>query len=346
MTSHPDKSLDRLAALGLPGAVMGELEQIIIASHPAGDGRGVQALTSPPLAAETGTFVPVDSTLLKSGGLFLAMLDDSPDLLRLMCAEDNVIVDIRGFDWVGFDDDDAGVACCLASAPEPGVVMTTRGSYLIDWPARRIRSVTWPLATTVAEKVTSPIREWVSECEDTWLRQQILTRLATGGMWAEIVSTGMFARLEQWSKTRVREIVAKQLSGHADPQVARPWRWVRSLPHDQLDAVEGLALAEIDLLQRTMDESLRMVEPGDSDWLEDLREICHRRDDVECVWRLLSEVKAAHRVKSLLTNVDATGDAFVAGISGLVILDDERLTRVAQGQPSAWWARMAVRPAQ
>ena len=342
MTIQRDATEERLAALGMPGAQVGETERISVAPHPAGEGRSMLAVTDPAEAAEAGTFVPVDSPMLESGGVFLAMLDDWPDVLRVMCAQDNVIVDLRGFPWVAFDQDDAGVACCLATAPEPGVVITSRGTYLLDWRDRRIQAVSWPVTTAAVENVTSPVGEWARESIDGWLSEEIRVRLDHGGTWSAVVATGMFARLERLSEGRAREIVTNQLAGALDDRAARPWRWVRSLSLRQLEAIESLTLAETDILHRFMDDALRAVALDDPNWCEDIREICHRRDDVECAWRLLSEVGTGRRIRSLVAQLDATGDAFFAGLRGKLALEDERLKRVAREQPDAWWARVAV----
>jgi len=337
--------IERLTELGMPGAALLEpAEPIMVAPHPAGEGRAARAPEDPSSAIARGTFVPVASAALEAGGVLLAMLDEWPEVLRFTCFQGSAIVDLRGFPWVAFDTEDPGIACCLASDPKGSLVITTGEAYFVDWPGRVIERVSWPLVLNAPPDLSVGVAlEWARDSADDWLHDEIHSRLDGGGTWEIAVTAGMFARLQRLTPARAREIASAQLRGEVDEAAARPWRWVRRLSAMELTALEGLSLAEIDILHRSLADLRRTLAAEDPIWRDDVRELCHRRDDVECVWRLLNEAGAGRRVRMLLASLDIAADALVAGLRGECQLDDERLRRVGAEQPDAWWGRMASR---
>ena len=68
--------------------------------------------------------------------------------------------------------------------------------------------------------------------------------------------------------------------------------------------------------------------------------VCHGRDDLECLSLVLAEGAAGQRLAVAIAALDDDGQILMRQWPEGLVLDDERLERVAAGEPSAWWARV------
>lgn len=174
--------------------------------------------------------------------------------------------------------------------------------------------------------------------DDPWLREAMAKRAAES-TWGRVVAAGMFLRFgaDRLSRDEVRQATEAILRGESPSVFQQALAWLESLGTEELDTIEDLASGEVLALHD-------WVTTFDCDFseqaLEDLRELCHRRDDVEAV-RLMLKRRGRDGLDHLLADLDR--DAFVVTVAlppGL--LRDERLERVAVTDWQAWWVRAVL----
>jgi hypothetical protein len=188
-----------------------------------------------------------------------------------------------------------------------------------------------------------PMRHWLGELEDQWLRTQIEERLKLGTNWDIAVAVGLYARLRQHTGQRAKLIVQSLLSGEIDPIEDRPWQWSRKLSEPQSRQLQRLLTVNLSQLSEQMEYIEQSPAYDDPNWRESCKEILYGRDDIESVRILLCERKENDAIDSGIATFDANGEAFLAGLPHIAEwLDDERFIRVLSVTPTCWWARGAT----
>ena len=191
-------------------------------------------------------------------------------------------------------------------------------------------------------EVDAPVEEWLRDCSDQWLAAQVRERLAVADPWEHIVAAGLYARLLETSPERRAGDAESVLAGSAPAEIMRPLMWAHNLEREQIDTLRRLARAEIELISQDIEA---LAEHGDlfkSVWRDSLLDLCHRRDDVECVWRLLPGDDDTLAVD--LAELDEQGERFIIASPVRIEIPDERLWRVRLSDPEAWWTWIAIQP--
>lgn len=122
-----------------------------------------------------------------------------------------------------------------------------------------------------------------------------------------------------------------------DPLLAGPRRWVRSLSRDQSTTMEDLSLAEVEAVHQDIEAISTDVDDDMPGWTEEWRDVCHRRDDLECVLVLLDEIDRAQELRRSLTILDKEGNLLRLSVPANSLSEDERARRAALKNPGAWW---------
>ncbi len=182
-----------------------------------------------------------------------------------------------------------------------------------------------------------PVEEWIVNTQDTWMQAQMARAQGTDA-WTRTSLAGQLARL---CEPETRDVAALIASGRLQDLVSEaelaPRRWARALDPLAKRALEQQAVRRAEALGDDLADlfdtlSADMTEASAS-WVR----LCHRRDDIESVHVLLREAGAADALDAALETADRTGRAIRINLDASISASDERLRRVALGDPAAWW---------
>lgn len=198
---------------------------------------------------------------------------------------------------------------------------------------------------------TCPATAWLTDQDPDWLRDAIRSRAARRGMFSASVAAGMWMRLHEPSQRDRMASLDALLGGSVDPGCGRPLAWFEALdPGHRAAALSG-ALSHVGALNEhlvMLRTAMNLDEPA---WLDRLRSVLHIRDDLEGIRSLLLHTGDVEQLDEQLAAFDEAGRRFLRSLPRPVALWDARLRRVAQVDPSAWWAdparqrqREAARP--
>ena len=105
---------------------------------------------------------------------------------------------------------------------------------------------------------------------------------------------------------------------------------------------EAHALAEASALVLDVEDAIADVDARVEGWDDTVRELAHRRDDLEGVLLLLDGAGAGTAIRSSLAAVDHEGQVLRLAIEPDILDNDERLRRAGLKDPDAWWAAHAA----
>jgi hypothetical protein len=186
--------------------------------------------------------------------------------------------------------------------------------------------------------IEAPVMDWLQNVSDTWVVAEAKRLVESRTSWCQVVAAGLIARhVEPPRGVAAREAVGRLLHGEVDPIVAAPRAWARTLTRAQLQTIEDLALSEVDVIQLDLQELLPAVHENREGWQQRWHRLCQRRDELEDVRLILHEANADHVLSDALLDIDQEGEALRLSVPWTTALEDERATRVAAGDPFAWW---------
>jgi hypothetical protein len=182
-----------------------------------------------------------------------------------------------------------------------------------------------------------PVEEWTVNTQDTWMQGQLGQGLGADA-WARTSLAGQLARL---CEPEVKDVAALIASGRLRELVSEaelaPRRWARALDAVSRQALEQQAVRRAEALGDDLTDLFDTLSADMSEASANWARLCHRRDDIESVRVLLREAGAADALDSALEAADRTGRAIRINLDASISAVDERLRRVALGDPSAWW---------
>jgi len=143
--------------------------------------------------------------------------------------------------------------------------------------------------------------------------------------------------VSRWDQTTAAGRVARGFEPDASEADAIPARrWLRTITADQRALIERFAIvraggveAQLARIQDGLGVDLQL----DFAW----QGICWDRDDLEGLRVLLGEAGAGHALVAALRAVDAIGRAVRFSWPSEVDVHDDRLQRVSEADPGAWW---------
>ena len=197
-----------------------------------------------------------------------------------------------------------------------------------------------PIQLAPLARLDPPVTDWMRTCRDSWLVDQATTKTQSHNSWSRVVAAGMLARLAMPSNAEDARTWMKEFTnGKVDENLAAPRRWVKTLNRQEIRSIEELALAEVDTLHGEIETFASDVDNNVSHWKHGWQELCHRRDDLECVLVLLDESGAVGRLREVLADLDREGEIVRLSVPIASDLGDERARRAALKNPGAWWSR-------
>jgi hypothetical protein len=290
------------------------------------------------------SFAPISHPVL--GGLELAALESHGRVVKIV-GPAGTMLDIQALEGtlrpganVYTPPEDPGTAyvdlvevpALVVRTPAGGVVIGSTGQEieLVDL-VRAIELV--PLA-----RLNPPVSEWAAECGDSWLMDQIAAKIAGCNSWSRVVAAGMLVRFSQpASAQQAREWVQSLLAGQADKRLSEPLRWVRSLTDHEIASVEALALAEVETLVAECEAFEDAVARSTAGWEHKWRDLCARRDELEGVLLLLTEVEKSAGLSVALVRLDREGEVLRLAVPAGTDQADEWIQRAARKALGSWW---------
>jgi hypothetical protein len=182
-----------------------------------------------------------------------------------------------------------------------------------------------------------PIEDWIVNAKDMWMHDEVQGG-SSADAWKRTSLAGQLARL---SESETMDVAALIASGRLQDLVSEselaPRRWARSLDAASRTALEQQAVRRAEALGDDLEDLFDTLSADMGEASLAWRRLCHRRDDIESVRVLLREAGAGDQLEKVLEDADRTGRAVRINLDGTVAAADERLRRVALGDPSAWW---------
>lgn len=324
-----------LAALGLSPDMIGPDERLVLPLPDVDEARGPLAAAPDLLDARSDVLHVLSVTMqLDAVGdaLYFAAPDDLPFRIRAAHAHaDPMPADAQGTVRLGlrqagrfFIETPGGVPLAFG--------LHDRGALML---------------ALVGRWTAPPIEDWIPNMHDTWLQSMVERTLPAADTWARTALAGQITRLAEHDAVAAAATsaasgsVAAMLDRLGSSSAMKPRAWARTLDADTLDAMEQHALRRAASLEGELDD-LFVVLPRDADAARtEWTRLCHRRDDIESVRVLLHEAGAGTSLDGVLRRTDRAGRSARINLGPDVVTDDERLRRVALGDPGAWWGDTA-----
>jgi hypothetical protein len=187
-----------------------------------------------------------------------------------------------------------------------------------------------------------PLRDWIREMDDDWMRAQIEGTAASADTWTRTALAGQIARLTEVGRPHRPAATASALLRHVSLQPGMlPRLWIQTLDSSALASLEQHASRRAAVLEDDL-EGLFTALSADGHEAEDTwTRLCHRRDDLEGVRVLLHQAGKGDELDRVLQQTDLVGRAVRLSLVHTSWGDDERLRRVALGDAGAWWGSTA-----
>jgi hypothetical protein len=207
--------------------------------------------------------------------------------------------------------------------------------------ALEVTSVDKPIQMVAPAHLEPSVMEWITGSNDSWLSKEVAAKVGAHNSWSRVVAAGMVARLaEPSSAEEARAWVHGLVAGTVDERLAAPRRWARHLSPHETRTVEELALAEVEAMHSEVEAFSTAVDNSAGGWKEVWRDLCHRRDDLECVLVLLDEPGQGTRLRRALTDLDREGDLVRLSVPAQAEFADERMWRTSRKTPGSWWGAL------
>lgn len=146
------------------------------------------------------------------------------------------------------------------------------------------------------------------------------------------------AAATRWQDTLVAGRIARLLQPLDAASLIAARTWSRTLSPGQRGLVERYATVAARQLTIRLERLQSTIVPDQPGLADRWRTLCHDRDDLEGIRVLLREAKTGAAVAAALRDADAVGRALHFSWPSNADVHDERLQRVAEGDPGAWWA--------
>jgi len=141
--------------------------------------------------------------------------------------------------------------------------------------------------------------------------------------WADTLAAGRIARAIEPGATQAATIAMR--------------RWPRTLTADQRALIERFAIVQVRGIAARLDRLQTHFGPADASLDLAWQALCWDRDDVEGIRVLLREARAGEALTSALRAVDEAGRAVRFSWPSDIDVHDERLQRISEADPGAWW---------
>jgi hypothetical protein len=152
------------------------------------------------------------------------------------------------------------------------------------------------------------------------------------------IDSGVIQQRSRWDETLAAGRIARGVEpGVSQAATIAARRWTRGLTADQRTLIERFAIVQARDIAVRLDRLQTHVGPADTSLDLTWQALCWDRDDVEGIRVLLREAGAGEALTAALRAVDESGRAVRFSWPSDVDVHDERLQRISEADPGAWW---------
>ena len=150
--------------------------------------------------------------------------------------------------------------------------------------------------------------------------------------------SGVVRQHSRWSETLAAGRIARAMEPGASQAAAiAARRWTRGLTADQRALIERFAIVQAQGIAARLERLQTHFGPADASLDLAWQSLCWDRDDVEGIRVLLREAGSGQALAAALRAIDDVGRAVRFSWPSEVDVHDERLQRVSEADPGAWW---------
>ena len=150
--------------------------------------------------------------------------------------------------------------------------------------------------------------------------------------------SGVVQQRSRWDDTLAAGRIARAMEpGASQAATIAARRWTRGLSADQRTLVERFAIVEAHDIAARLDGLQTHFGPADASLDLAWQALCWDRDDVEGIRVLLREAGAGQALTAALRALDEAGRAVRFSWPSDADVHDERLQRISESDPGAWW---------
>lgn len=178
------------------------------------------------------------------------------------------------------------------------------------------------------------------ELGDSWLEGELRRMLAEPTLWNRVAALGSFVRLRRYP---FRQSAGRGGGGPSvrNETVVSAYRWARTLNHYSLVELDDRLRDACDRLEVGIDSWVGASTK--SDWPGTVVELCLLREETEAVFQVL-DGRGPLLLWQRLMSLDGRAAPLAAGLPQESSSDNERLRRIAEADPWAWWAKVVRWP--
>ena len=150
--------------------------------------------------------------------------------------------------------------------------------------------------------------------------------------------SGVVPHRSRWDETLAAGRIARAMEpGASQAATIAARRWTRELTADQRTLIERFAIVQGHDIAARLDRLQTHFGPADASLDLAWQALCWDRDDVDGIRVLLREAGAGQTLTAALRAVDEAGRAVRFSWPSDVDVHDERLQRISEADPGAWW---------
>ena len=150
--------------------------------------------------------------------------------------------------------------------------------------------------------------------------------------------SGAVQQRSRWDDTLAAGRIARGVEpGASQASTIAARRWTRGLTADQRTLIERFAIVHAQGIAARLDRLQAHFGPADASLDLAWQALCWDRDDAEGIRVLLREAGAGHALTAALRALDEAGRAVRFSWPSDVDVHDERLQRISESDPGAWW---------
>lgn len=344
MSDFNDK--EKLTELGLENSLLGKVEELELRGEDVA--RGYAALD---ISAEE--FVRDHEPLFLTAkaaeemDFRVAYFEERPQLVRVWTPEGPFHVLSANDDTSVYESEDGEYYLDFARLNTPVALVNEAGEGLFleesDHRLRIGQLLRVPESLSLTVELSSPVETWLESSDDPWVCELVRQKIALASGWEYLAALGTLHRLEKVTdKGRRDEFIKQMLTGTPPAFRERALQWADALDAQSVDKLTALTLGALEQLQDEMEVIRQDYEEGANIDRQKVLDMLHLRDDIESALVLLSRTDKLETLAAPVESADQVGAVLARDLHlEFDFIDDERIRRASQIDPTAWWGRLA-----
>lgn len=327
---------EELAALGLEGMSTGPAEELALDADPTARGLAAEKFTDHDDLVENADRYDLSAGPASALGLDLKQLGGS-SFVEISGITNAVATNTDALQFVSDN-----IIIVDFSRPSKTRLDSTSGTLVIDAAGGRASMIPFfPELRALAINLGNEIGEWISACEDNWLKSLLLAKTATQLPWQSFVAAGALVRYREHGAADRKAIVESLLTGKIPVELDRERAWAKKLDTHTLRNLVTRGLTSVETLHRKLAELQSDIADGQIITRADVLDVLYLRDDIASGQLLLEAAGMGEAIRQSLYHADQLGESLSEALrSEFDFEGDERLRRAAIANPEGWWTQL------